>query len=163
MHLHGKHILGREWETWERKQSKTMGDTQLPHRAHVCVSFIDRWGRRRPTTIYWRYYCLFSLDSTFSLVFTITHLPNWSWSNREKYKNCFLKIGRNALNREKLRMLQNLLLIHGDLQLDVQYTTNKKQCQQLTCICFEMILSYILNIIGNENMRLTSIFGASIS
>ena len=81
------------------KQTKKMRDTQLPHRAHICVSIIDRWNRRRPTTIYWRYYCLFSLNSTFSLVFPITRLPTWSSSNREKYENCFLKIERNALKQ----------------------------------------------------------------
>ena len=81
------------------KQTNTMRDTQLPHRAHICVSIIDRWNRRRPTTIYWRYYCLFSLNSTFSLVFPITRLPTWSSSNREKYENCFLKIERNALKQ----------------------------------------------------------------
>ena len=59
MQLSGKHIIAWEWETifqffsrlspkalppkkTPKKQTKTIGDTQRSHRAHICVSFIDR-------------------------------------------------------------------------------------------------------------------------
>ena len=59
------------------------------------------------------------------------------------------------LNKQKLIMLQNLLLIHG-VTPGLQYAANKRIQSKINLSLF-----YILNLIGNEKMWLTSIFGAS--
>ena len=60
------------------------------------------------------------------------------------------------LNREKLIMLQNLSLIHGDLPGGFAIIIlNKHVVKNQPLICFKMMLPYILNLIGNEKMWLT--------
>ena len=59
-------------------------------------------------------------------------------------------------------MLQNLLLIHCDLLVGSAICYKiKEPSQKLTPLLFQNDLVYILNLIGNEKMRLTSVFGAS--
>ena len=88
----------------------------------------------------------------------------WGSLYREKYKNCFLKMGRNSYKYGETNNVSKFVInSHWPSSWVCNMLKMKEHSQKLTIICFKKMLSYVLNLIRNEKMWLTSIFGTSIS